>query len=277
VTATSSPDRPLDGRAAVITGAGDGIGAAIARAFAAAGAAVLAADVDTERGMAVAEALLASGADARFARCDVGVQREVVAIVDEAVDHFGSVDILVNNAWGGGELSRVEHKTDAHYEHGFRVGFYGPMWAMRAAFPHMRARRWGRIVNLCSLNGVNAHVGTAEYNVAKEALRALTRTAAREWAIHGICVNAICPGAKTAAARRVFAEHPELEAAADAANPMGRLGDPDADIAPVAVFLAGEGARYLTGNTLFVDGGSHINGAPWAPDLPDEPGAQAGR
>jgi len=115
-----------------------------------------------------------------------------------------------------------------------------------------------------------ARIGTLEYNAAKEALRTLTRTAAREWAQYGIVANAICPGAKSASSRRVFAEHPELEAMADAMNPMGRLGDPEADIAPVALFLATDDARYLTGNTLFVDGGSHINGAPWAPELPDE-------
>jgi NAD(P)-dependent dehydrogenase (short-subunit alcohol dehydrogenase family) len=149
------------------------------------------------------------------------------------------------------------------------MAFYGPFWAMQAAFPLMKAQGWGRIINLCSLNGVNAHVGTAEYNCSKEALRALTRTAAREWAPHGIVANVICPGAKTAASRAVFAEHPELERVADASNPMGRLGDPDADIAPVAVFLASDDARYLTGNTLFVDGGGHINGVSWVPDLPD--------
>ena len=93
--------------------------------------------------------------------------------------------------------------------------------------------------------GVNAHIGTAEYNAAKEALRALTRTAAREWARYGITANIICPGAKTAASRRVFAQNPELEVAADASNPMGRLGDPETDIAPVAVFLASEESRYL--------------------------------
>src|SRR5436309_1895807 len=82
--------------------------------------------------------------------------------------------------------------------------------------------------------------------------------------------QAMVPAAKTAASRRVFAEHPELEASADAANPMGRLGDPEDDIAPVAVFLASEDVRYFTGNTLFVDGGGHINGAAWAPELPDE-------
>jgi NAD(P)-dependent dehydrogenase (short-subunit alcohol dehydrogenase family) len=142
---------------------------------------------------------------------------------------------------------------------------------MQAALPAMRSQGRGNIINLCSLNGVNAHIGTAEYNCAKEALRTLTRTAAREWAPYGIVANVICPGAKTAASRAVFAANPELEAMADAANPMGRLGDPETDIAPVAVFLASDDARYLTGNTLFVDGGSHINGAPWAPDLPDHP------
>ena len=140
---------------------------------------------------------------------------------------------------------------------------------MQAAFPHMREQRYGRIINLCSLNGVNAHVGTLEYNTAKEALRTATRTAAREWAATGIVCNIICPGAKSASFLRVMGEHPELLAVADAANPMGRIGDCDDDVAPVAVFLASDDCRYVTGNTIYVDGGSHINGVAWAPDLPD--------
>ena len=257
----------LDGRVAVVTGAGDGIGRAIAGAYVAEGAKVVVAELDEAKGAAAADEL---GDTAVFVRTDVAVKDDVVAMVDLALSTWGSVDVLVNNAWGGGRLSKVENKTDDLFEHGFGVGFHGPRWAMQAAFPHMRDAGWGRIVNLCSLNGVNAHIGTAEYNTAKEALRALTRTAAREWAAHGICANVICPGAKTAASRAVFAEHPELELMADAANPMGRLGDPDADIAPVAVFLASDDCGYLTGNTLFVDGGSHINGSPWAPELPDD-------
>ena len=257
----------LDGRVAVVTGAGDGIGRAIAGAFVAEGARVLVAERDETTGQAAVDAL---GSEARFLHTDVSRKEDVEAMIADAVATWGTVDVLVNNAWGGGRLSKVENKSDDLFGHGFAVGFYGPVWAMQAAFPVMRDQGRGRIINLCSLNGVNAHVGTAEYNSAKEALRALTRTAAREWAPHGITANVICPGAKTAASRAVFAEHPELEQMADAANPMGRLGDPDTDIAPVAVFLAADDSRYLTGNTLFVDGGSHINGAPWAPELPDD-------
>jgi NAD(P)-dependent dehydrogenase (short-subunit alcohol dehydrogenase family) len=257
----------LEGRVAVVTGAGDGIGRAIARVFVAEGAKVLVAERDEASGQAVADELGDAG---RFVRTDVAVKADVKAMIEEARSTWGTVEVLVNNAWGGGRLSRVEHKTDELFDQGFQVGFYGPAWAMQAAFPLMRDQTWGRIINLCSLNGVNAHIGTAEYNSAKEALRSLTRTAAREWAGYGITANVMCPAAKTAASRQVFAAHPELEQMADAANPMGRLGDPETDIAPVAVFLASEDCRYLTGNTLFVDGGSHINGAPWAPELPEE-------
>ncbi|MFE9818930.1 SDR family oxidoreductase [Streptomyces sp. NBC_00236] len=253
----------LEGRVAIVTGAGDGIGAAVARRFAAEGARVVVAELNEETGRATAEEI-----GGRFVRTDVSDRAQVLAMVDTAVREWGSVDILVNNAWGAGDVGRVENKTDEMLARGLGVGFYGPFWAMQAAFAHMKARGWGRVINMCSLNGVNAHMGTLEYNTAKEALRTLTRTAAREWAPTGVVVNAICPGAKSAAFRRMMSEHPELEGQADATNPMGRVGDPDQDIAPVAAFLAGEGARYVTGNTLFVDGGSHINGVAWAPDLP---------
>ena len=262
----------LQDRVAVITGAGDGIGRGIARAYAREGARVLIAELQPDAGTAVAHEIMREfGADALAVPTDVTDESAVRAMVAVAIDRWGTVDVLVNNAWGGGSLSRLEYKTNEQMQHGLQVGFYGPLWAMQASLPAMRAQGRGNIINLCSLNGVNAHIGTAEYNSAKEALRTLTRTAAREWAPYGIVANAICPGAKTAASRAVFAANPELEAMADSMNPMGRLGDPESDIAPVAVFLASDDARYLTGNTLFVDGGAHINGAQWAPDLPDHP------
>ena len=252
----------LEGKVALVTGAGAGIGEGIARRFADEGAKVVVAELDWKSGQAVAEAV-----GGTFVGTDVSDRAQVENAVQTALSEFGSIDIVVNNAWGGGSIGRVERKTDERLAQGIAVGYYGPFWAMRAAFPHMKERGWGRIINMCSLNGVNAHMGTLEYNAAKEALRALTRTAAREWAATGITVNAICPAAKSQAFFQAIGQYPELEAMADAANPMGRMGDPYADIAPVAVFLAGDGSRYLTGNTLFVDGGSHINGSPWAPEL----------
>jgi NAD(P)-dependent dehydrogenase (short-subunit alcohol dehydrogenase family) len=260
----------LQGKVAVITGAGDGIGHGIARRFAAEGANILVAERDVDTGQSTAEQLANEfGVATRFVRTDVGVKDQVLAMIDAAREEWGTVHILVNNAWGGGTIARVEKKTDADLAHGLGIGLYGPFWAMQASFPLMKAQGWGRVVNLCSLNGVNAHMGSLEYNCAKEALRTLTRTAAREWAPTGVTVNAICPAAKSAAFKRVMAEHPELVASADAANPMGRMGDPEEDIAPVALFLASEDCRYITGNTLYADGGSHINGSAWAPDLGD--------
>ena len=261
----------LDQRVAVITGGGEGIGKGIARRFAEEGARVLIAEIDEDRGRTTAEELTAStGAETLFVRTDVGRKADNEAMIDAAIDAWGTIDILVNNAWGGGKISRVELKTDELIEHGLAVGFRGPLWAMQSAFPHMKAQGYGRVINICSLNGVNAHMGTLEYNSAKEALRTATRSAAREWAGTGIVCNVICPAAKSASFRAVMAEHPELVAAADASNPMGYIGDPYEDIAPVALFLAGDDCRYLTGNTLYVDGGSHINGSSWAPELPDE-------
>jgi NAD(P)-dependent dehydrogenase (short-subunit alcohol dehydrogenase family) len=251
-------------RTAIVTGAGDGIGRAIAEAFVAEGARVMIAELDEASGQKAADDL---GDAAVFRPTDVGDRDDVQAMVHAATDRWGRLDVVVNNAWGGGEISRVEHKTPELMAHGMDVGFYGPLWAMTSALPTMKEQGHGRIINLCSLNGVNAHMGTREYNSAKEALRAATRTAAREWAPWWITANVICPAAKSAAFRAVMASNPELEAAADSTNPMGRIGDPLDDIAPVAVFLASDGSRYLTGNTLFVDGGSHINGAIWLPDL----------
>lgn len=259
----------LQDRVAIVTGAGEGIGAAIARRFAAEGARVLVAEKVPALGAAIVEEIAAAGGTAHFVPTDVSQRAANECMVQAAVERWGRLDILVNNAWGGGGIGRVEHKTDEAIEHGLAVGFRGPLWAMQAAFPHMRDQRYGRIINLCSLNGVNAHVGTLEYNTAKEALRTATRTAAREWAATGIVCNIICPGAKSASFLRVMGEHPELLAVADAANPMGRIGDCDDDIAPVAVFLASDDCRYVTGNTIYVDGGSHINGVAWTPDLPD--------
>lgn len=262
----------LEERVAVITGGGDGIGRGIARRFAAEGAKVLIAEINPETGIAVvAELADEFGTDCLFLLADATRQADNEAMIAAAVERWGRIDILVNNAWGGDHagLKRVDRMPDSAMEHAWHMNVMGPFWAMKAAFGPMRAAGYGRVVNICSLNGVNAHMGSVHYNATKEALRTLTRTAAREWAAFGITANVICPGARTAAFRMFEQMAPEMARESEAANPMGHLGDPEADIAPVALFLATEDSQYITGNTLFADGGSHINGAVWVPDLGD--------
>jgi NAD(P)-dependent dehydrogenase (short-subunit alcohol dehydrogenase family) len=260
----------LEGQVALVTGAGEGIGLGIARRLAGEGAAIVVAEHNEQTGEAAARELQDQfGVPASFVATDVTDKAQVEAAVRHTLDEHGRVDTLVNNAWGGGTMSRLEHKTDEQMDHGLRMAFWPAHWSMQAVFPTMREQGRGRIINLCSLNGVNAHPFTAEYNTGKEAVRALTRTAAREWARHGITANVICPAAATAAYRAVAEADPALIAETLRNNPMGRMGDPEADIGGVAVFLASDDAGYLTGNTLMVDGGSHINGVTWAPDLPD--------
>ncbi len=260
----------LEGRVALVPGAGMGIGKGIARRFGREGARVVIAEWNEEAGAAAAEEVRALGAECEFTRCDVSEKADVDAAVELAVERFGSVDILVNNAWSGAPMGRVEWKTTEEVERALRLGTLSNFWSMQALFPPMKQRRWGRIVNMCSLNGVNAHMYTVHYNMAKEAVRALTRTAAREWARHEILCNVICPAAATESYVAVMSKNPEMEKALLDAHPMHRMGDPEEDIGSAALFLASDDCRYVTGNTLFVDGGSHINGAAWAPEMPEE-------
>lgn len=260
----------LEGRVALVTGAGFGIGRGIARRFAREGSAVTVAEIDPMSGERTAAAVDELGGRGLFVRTDVTDKAACQAAVAATVGRFGRVDVLVNNAWGGGTIKRLEHKTDDDMLHGLRLGFLSHFWLMQAVFPHLRAQGGGAIVNLCSLNGVNAHMYSAEYNTAKEASRALARTAAREWARHGIRVNVICPAAATEAYEAFAAMAPANAASLLVQNPMGRMGDPEEDIGGVALFLASDESRYLTGNTLFVDGGSHINGVQWDPGLADD-------
>ena len=195
-----------------------------------------------------------------FVPTDVLQQADVQGMVDATVDAFGRVDILVNNAYVAAPFSRLEHKSGDDLLLAYRGGPLHTLWAMQAVFPHMVTAGGGRIINFVSLNGINAHMYSADYNAAKEAIRALTRTAAREWARHNVLVNAIAPAAATPAYAAFAEAAPENAAEMLEQNPMGRMGDPEQDIGGVALFLASDDSRYVTGNTLFADGGGHING-----------------
>ncbi len=260
----------LENRVAIVTGAGQGIGQGIARCFAKEGARVVVAEIAEAAGSATADELQAQGVSSLFIHTDVGDKASVTRMVESSLKEFGRVDVLVNNAQGLTGLARLEHKTDDQFARSLGTGLYGTLWAMQAVYPVMRDQGGGRIINLASLNGVNAHKYSVDYNAAKEAIRALSRTAAAEWGRHNIQVNVICPAAATPAAVAFKQANPQLAARILELIPLGRLGDPEQDIAPVALFLASDDGRYVTGNTLHVDGGGHINGVPWDPGLPEE-------
>jgi NAD(P)-dependent dehydrogenase (short-subunit alcohol dehydrogenase family) len=245
----------LDGKRIVVTGGASGMGAATARAYAREGARVVAMDVDDERGEAVA-----SAASVSYRHCDVSDRAQVDAAFAAAVDELGGLDVLAHAA-GIERGATAAEVTDDEWDAVFDVNLKGTVHTNQAAFRAMRDAG-GRIVNFGSRAGVQGTAGAAHYAASKGAVLAWTRSIAREWAPYGIRVNAVAPMIWTDMydLRRERLATPEAVAEHDRAKvaliPLGgKLGDPDLDFAPVMVFLAGDGARFITGQTLPIDGG----------------------
>ncbi len=250
----------LQDRIAIITGAGGGIGRGVARAFAREGAAVVIAEIDEVSGLQVEQELKELGGRALFIKTDVTSKASIEAVVAGTVAHFGALDILVNNAFIPTPNVLLEDMTDAMLEQTLTSALWATWWSMRAAMPHMKARGWGRIVNFYSIDTETGAWLHADYNTAKAGIVGLTRSAASEWGRFNITVNAIAPTAMGATFHKLAAENPGFAERSAAARPLGRSGDPEADIGPAVVFLSCEMSRYVTGETLHVDGGLHLPG-----------------
>jgi NAD(P)-dependent dehydrogenase (short-subunit alcohol dehydrogenase family) len=248
----------LDGRVAIITGASSGFGAAMARLFAQAGARLTLAARREDRLAALAASLDVPGDRALIAPTDVTLESQVQRLIDRTLEHFGRIDIVVNNA---GVIARtpIAEIQEADWEALMAVNLKGPFLCCKHALPHMIARRDGRIVNVASYLGLFAGAGgTPAYNVSKGGLVMLTRSIAVKHGPDGVRANAVCPGfIKTDLNRDVIDGAPDpaaKEREIAAAYPLRRLGTPD-DVAYAALYLASDASNWVTGACLMLEGG----------------------
>ena len=245
----------LEGRTALVTGAAQGIGAAVVRAFAAEGARVCIADVALDAARTLAEALTAGGAELLAARCDVASRADVDATVASTVERFGRIDILVNNA-GIIRPAMLHKMAPAQWDAVLGVHLTGTFNCLQAVAPAMMAQRYGRIINVTSTAGVLGTIGQINYSAAKAGIIGVTMSAAKELAPYGITVNAIAPGAATPMTETIRTDE-RFRDKYLARIPLGRWAEPQ-EVAPVFVFFASDAASYVTGQVLAADGGMTI-------------------
>lgn len=245
----------FEGRVAVVTGGATGIGRETAVRFAREGARVAIADVDDDRGEAVANEVRDAGAEALFRKTDVGREREVEALFDDVVETLGRVDVVVNNAGIEGTPSGVTEVTEEELDRVLGVNLKGPFFGMKHGIPRIVESGGGAVVNVSSVAGLVGYEGLAPYVASKHAVVGLTRSAALEYAAEGIRVNAVCPGVvDTEMIERYTRGDDAATEGLVATEPIGRMADP-AEIAATVVWLCSDDASFVTGHPMVVDGG----------------------
>jgi 3-oxoacyl-[acyl-carrier protein] reductase len=250
----------LDGKVAIVTGAGSGFGEGIAKRFAAEGAAVIVADFAVAGGTRVAAEITAAGGRARYHNCDVTKRAQVRAMIADAVESFGKLDILVNNAGWSHRNKPLAEVTDDEYDRIFDVNVKAIYLAVQEALPQFRAQAGGCIINTASTAGLRPRPNLSVYNASKGAANVLTKSLAVELAADNIRVNALCPVIGATGLLETFMglpDTPENRAKFMATIPLGRFSTPE-DLANAALYLASDEANFITGVLLEVDGGRCI-------------------
>jgi 3-oxoacyl-[acyl-carrier protein] reductase len=243
----------LEGRVAIVTGGGGGLGEGICGALAAAGAAVAAVDVAREDAERVAEQVSSRGARCIAVEADVSDRRSTETMVEKVAGELGGVDILVNNA-AIYPLRPWTEIEEQEWDRVMAVNLKGYFLCARAAFPHLKERGHGRIINVASITFFIGWSGFLDYVSSKGAVIGFTRTLAREVGAEGVTVNAVSPGAFPTAAERVHPDQEALNRRILEQQCLKRRGAPE-DVGNLVAFLAGDTASFITGQTIMIDGG----------------------
>ena len=250
---TSASGRRLAGRSAIVTGAGTGIGQGIAIAMAKEGANIVIVGRTPETLSDTCARIDEVGGKVLKLQGSVAEPDTATRVVAETLDAFGGFDILVNNAHTFSPPLPLDQTPESDLRQHLESGFFGTFYFMQAAFPHMRDKG-GSIINFGSIAGVQGWANFSPYAATKEAIRGLSRSASRDWGKYKIRVNVIVPSARSKISDEYFSDPKVLEAVLSTI-PLGYLGDPELDVGGVAVFLASDEARYVTGQTIHADGG----------------------
>ena len=247
----------LEGRVALVTGGAAGIGLGIATAMATAGAAVVLAARRLDNGEPAAEALRTDGHRALCVRCDVTSRDDLASAVAATIDEFGRLDCFVHNAVSGTAAPVPLEDIDDGWLGLLATTVRASFNAAQVAYPHL-AEAGGSLLLLTSAAGMEGSANLPAYAMVKASQRALAKSLSREWGPDGIRVNCIAPVARTPAMERAYQANPDLEERLVGRTPLRRIGDPTEDIGPVAVFLASDMARFVTGQTVVADGGGFL-------------------
>lgn len=244
----------LSGKVAIVTGGGRGIGQAIAIGLAQAGAFVVIASRSADQLETVAAQINKHGGKALAVPADLSDATQLESLCAKTIETFGRIDILVNNAARSFMRSLMELREDG-WDKVFNVNVKGVWLLSRAVAKQMMTQKSGRIINITTVGAEKAELGMAAYGCSKAALKMLTRCMAREWAPFGIQVNAVGPGLTRTKFSEPIWSNPDVEKHITSMLPMGRIAEPE-EIVPAVLFLASDAASYMTGHTIYVDGGA---------------------